>query len=345
MRDNPFSLTFGKEPSLMINRYLQFNEIVDAFTSATPSQQAFMITGVRGAGKTVFMSSIAKKLRKEKEWIVVDLNSSGALLNELVAKLYNEKGMSSMFAEAGINLSFWGIGINLKKTTPITDIGTAAERMLEKLKKQGKRVLITIDEVINNEGMKTFAGVYQIMVRHDLPVFLLMTGLYENINSLQNEKNLTFLFRTPKMYLKVLNTGSIATSYEKTLNIPRDEANVYAKITKGYSYAFQVIGYFLYEHKGDYDAALPEIRGYLDDYVYEKLWSELSPKETEILTALSENEKGDVKTLKESLDISSNAFSVYRDRLIKKGILDGSRRGYVTFALPYFDEYVREHFL
>ncbi|MBR3317729.1 MAG: hypothetical protein IKG21_07965 [Atopobiaceae bacterium] len=35
--------------------------------------------------------------------------------------------------------------------------------------------------------MRVFAASFQVFLRQNLPVFLLMTGLYENINELQNE--------------------------------------------------------------------------------------------------------------------------------------------------------------
>ena len=46
MKDNPFNLTFGKEPTKMISRFAQTNEILDIFSSDRPSQQVYMITGV-----------------------------------------------------------------------------------------------------------------------------------------------------------------------------------------------------------------------------------------------------------------------------------------------------------
>ena len=41
--------------------------------------------------------------------------------------------------------------------------------------------------------------------------------------------------------------------------------------------------------------------------------------------------------------MKANMFSVYRDRLLRKGILNGEVRGKLEFALPFFDEYVLEH--
>ena len=341
-KENPFTLTFGKEPAQMISRYSQTNEIIDVFRSEKPAQQIYMITGVRGSGKTVLMSHIANNFKKEKDWIVIELNSSGDLLKDLAAKLYSEKGLSGLFKADGIDLSFFGIGISIKKTDPITDLETAISRMLKKISEKKKRLLITIDEVSNTKEMRVFAGAFQIFIRQEYPLYLLMTGLYENVNSLQNEKNLTFLYRAPKVYLRALNIGSIARDYEKVLNLSKNEALEMANLTAGYPFAFQVLGYHSYENGGDYHSAIDATRQYLDEYVYDKIWSELSENESNIVALISTENCYAVKEIKEKLDLKPNAFSVYRDRLIKKGVLNGDRRGYLTFELPFFGEYVAE---
>jgi len=167
MKNNPFNLTFGKEPTQMISRINQTAEIMDNFTSDVPGQQIYMITGVRGSGKTVFMTSIQKRLQKDPSWIVTEINSSGDILKEFVTRLYNIKGMPKKFAADGINLSFWGLGVNIRKEEPITDPVTAIERMLDRIVKDKKKILITIDEVYNSPEMKYFAGTLQMLIRHD----------------------------------------------------------------------------------------------------------------------------------------------------------------------------------
>ena len=82
-----------------------------------------------------------------------------------------------------------GLGVEIDGVSPITDINVAVTRMLERINKKHKRVLVTIDEAVCNDTMKEFVSLFQIYMRQDLPVFLLMTGLYENIYELQNEKN------------------------------------------------------------------------------------------------------------------------------------------------------------
>ena len=338
--NNPYTLVFGREPVEAIPRNVQKDEILEAFRAEPCSQQVFMISGIRGCGKTVFMTEVANELTADKNWIRVELNSSGDLLNDLAASLGSENSLAKIFKNASINLSLFGIGLEVKESVPISSLQVALTKMLESLKKHNKKVLICVDEVTVTEAMKVFAGAYQIFVRQNLPVFLLMTGLFENINSLQNEKNLTFLYRAPKIELKPLNIGRIADNYRANFDLDAEEAGRMAALTKGYPFAFQVLGYYTSRYKGDYKKAIPEVKSYLEDYVYEKVLSEMSKKDKQFACAVAKTINGKAKDIKDLLGISDNEYSVYRDRLVKRGILDGGEHGYVKFILPMFEEYV-----
>ena len=215
--------------------------------------------------------------------------------------------------------------------------------MLISLLKHGKKVLITIDEVVNNSAIKVFAHSFQMLVRKDLPIFLLMTGLYENIYNLQNEKSLTFLYRAPKIKMNLLNTMRISENYQATLNVAPETALKMAKITKGYSYAFQVLGFLVWKKQGYHDSIMPEYLQYLEEYVYEKLWSELSMKDKELLFALARSETGKVQDIQNILGIQHNQFTPYQKRLLQKGIIESKTHGYIDFALPMFRAYVEEN--
>ena len=149
--------------------------------------------------------------------------------------------MGSIVSVQDENLSFFGFGLAVKGAAPITDIEIALAKMLEVLKKHGKKILIIIDEAATTKEMRTFVSAFQILIRKDLPVFLLMTGLYENINSLQREKSLTFLYRAAKIELKPLNLRTIAENYHSKLSVDEETALKMARLTKGYSFAFQVL--------------------------------------------------------------------------------------------------------
>ena len=336
MANNPYNMIFGKEPPQLLSRVSQKTEILLSFQEEPPQEQLFMITGIRGCGKTVFMTDLSKELSKDPSWIVVELSSTQNMLEDLAAILASEHQLAKIFQKASINLSFFGIGLSVKESVPITNIQVALTKMLESLKKHGKKVLVCIDEVTVTEYMNSFASTFQILIRKDLPLFLLMTGLYENINNLQNEKNLTFLYRAPKRELKPLNLSIVADNYQKNFQLDQSTATDMAKLTKGYSFAFQVLGYFTWENNGDYKKALPDFRMYLEDYVYDKIWSEMAPGDRRFAYGLVMSKTGRAKDIKAAVNISDGEYSVYRDRLIKRSIINGDTYGVVQFTLPLY---------
>ena len=342
MDRNPYTLTFGKLPDQMIERISQTEEVVSTFRSNPPVQQTYIITGIRGSGKTVFMSSILKTLSSSDEWIAVELNPERDLLKGLLTKLTSDNALVRIFKSAKINLSFFGLGLEISGEAPITDTEVALSKMLSSLGKKGKKVLIAIDEVTNSRIMREFAHSFQIFLRQNLPVYLLMTGLYDNIYTLQNEKSMTFLYRSPKLHLSPLNTGTMANNYMSNIGVSKNDALEMARITRGYPFAFQLLGYLTCEKNGDFNAALPTFKQSLEEFVYEKIWSELSKTDKDVLVAMAEDGTGQVSSIREKLGYDTNHFNPYRMRLIRKGIIEGETNGHVSFCLPLFDEFVLE---
>lgn len=337
---NPFSLTFGKEPTAIISRELQINEIVDGLTADNPEFQACMLTGVRGSGKTVLMTEISKEILKHKDWIVVELSPERDMLRGLAAELSNRKELMQIFRDAKINLSFLGFGIEIDAEPPITDIVVALNKMLNQLTKKGKRILVALDEAVSNSNVREFASQFQIFIRKGHNIFLIMTGLYERIYELQNEETLTFLYRAPKFEMAPLNMKLISTEYKRIFKISEQEADEMADVTCGYPYAYQLLGYLCYKRECSYKEVMNEFDAYLGEYVYDKIWSELSQKDREVIKAIAKSETGKVDDIRKYAKITSSEFSVYRKRLIKKGITASNTYGYITFTLPRLREYV-----
>ena len=342
---NPFTLAFGKSPLENIDRPVQKNEIIDAFLATPINQQIYMITGVRGSGKTVLMTDVSRRLKTEEDWAVIELNPETDMLHSFAAKLSRVEAFGELFRKAKINLSLLGLGLEMDGVTPIADDETAIARMLESIRKKGKRVLVTVDEVTNNENVRKFAAAFQIFIRAELPIFLLMTGLYENVDDLRNEKSLTFLYRAPRIQIQPLNVPAIASRYRGLFDLEEEDSYRMARLTKGYAFAFQVLGYLTYQSVNhSYPEILPQYRQYLDDFVYEKLWSELSEKDKEVARGIAESKTGSSAEIRENLCITSNSLSQYRRRLIKKGIVTGEEHGKLQFTLPLFEEFVKDQF-
>lgn len=339
---NPYTLVFGQRPLKIIERTAQAERIISEFTQERPANYINLITGVRGSGKTVFITQIANRLKQNNDWEVVNLNPQRDMLNSLVAKLDSNITLSKIFKEAKINLQAFGVGVEIKGADPVYDIEEALVRMLASIKKHKKRVLITIDEVTNSKEMRIFASAYQILLREDLPVFLLMTGLYKNIDGLRNSDGMTFLERAPRTVLSPLNLNDITESYRDTLSLDMAGASRMASKTKGYSFAFQTIGYFAWENPDDGEKAMKDAREYLYEFAYRKIWSELSAKDKKVVKAIEESKTGEVAAVRRILGMTNDQFNPYRSRLIKAGVITSPENGLLEFALPWYGEYAVE---
>ena len=337
-KNNPFTLTFGKQPSEYISRYENTDTVISTFEANVPVSQAYLIEGIRGSGKTVLMTSITNELGKDKDWIVIDLNSTQNLIDDFAMRLVDSCKKIPDFFKQGFNISVAGFGIGVNGSDLHHDSVSIIDSILSSLKKHRKKVIITIDEVMHDDNMRHFASQFQIFVRKDYPVFLLMTGLYENIYAIQNDPALTFLLRTPKICLEPLSLHQIIKEYAEIFQIDEEQAKNLARITKGYAFAFQALGLLYYEHRDDMELTeiLKKLDDMLDDFVYKKIWMSLSANDRAVVMAIKK-EDTKVSDICKKLEMTSSVFSKYRERLIKRGIIVSSGHGLVSLALPRFE--------
>lgn len=347
--NNPYTLQFSYIPSQFISRKSLTEEIVNDYSKKLPTFRGHFLTGIRGCGKTVLMAEIAKIMSEKEDWVVVDIeNPENDIIDAIARGLYRIPGMKSLFLDAKIDVSVMGLGVAIEQSSVVASNQSDALRMmLEVLKNTGKRVLITIDEVTYCKEISAFSHTLSSYARAGYEIFTLMTGLKENIKAIKNDKSLTFLYRAKEHTLEPLNTTAIIGDYEKVFGVNREIAEEMAWMTKGYSFAFQVLGYLCWEALSKNGGEEIKVRAlenefdqYLAEFVYDKIWSELPTLEKKTVVAISQSETDEVKVIREILGMNSSKFSVYRDRLIDKGLINGKEYGKVKFTLPRFSEYV-----
>ena len=343
MERNPFALNFGKVPTQYISREIIIDEIVQELLEEDAQNNCFMLTGTRGIGKTVTMTAIEQRISESEDWIVIRLNAERNMLESLVGKLYDSREFITKFVDANINLSKFGIGLAISTKSPVADIESALEILLKEIQRKKKKLLVTVDEASNTPSMREFASSFQILIREDFPIYLLMAGLYENISNLKNEKNLTFLYRTPQYEMEPLNLTLIADRYSKVFGIEKEKAMDMAIITKGYPFAYQAMGKYVWDderHEVN-DSVLGKFDEALSHYVYKKMWSELSEKDKWFMSFIVKKDVTPVSELLEETKQKKNEFSQYRERLRDKGLIDVSDRGLIKLKLPRFDVFVK----
>jgi len=346
MKNNPFSLDFGGKPKLFISRMREMDRIISTFLSPVPSAHMFMILGARGNGKTVLMSAATEKLLEDNRWIHVDLSPESDMMHSLAASLYQKsrKQFSKLKLDVKIDLKIASIGISSDNDERYSSAYTDIDAMLEQLNEKSINLLITIDEAVNSKSVREFTIYFQHCIREGYRVFLLMTGLYKNIRALQNNKTQTFLKRSPRIVIAGLHKTRIADEYREVFGISEKEAQEMSDHTCGYSYAFQILGYLVFEYgkRKVTPKILKEYRLILEECSYDKIWEELSDKERRVaLAAAKAPDNVRVRDLREELKMESNEFSTYKDTLEKSGVFAASSAyGYVNFALPYIKEYI-----
>lgn len=336
---NPFNVTFGKEPNEIISRKDELSEIYDSLSTGLSNDEVFIISGARRSGKTVAMTTIGDYYRKQQGWIVVVLNPEGDLLEQLACKILDEGRLKRLFIKAEFNFSFKGFGFSISGERPLESVSSLLSKELEHLKSKGTRLLITIDEISPNQNIRIFIHEFQAFLRAKYDVFLVMAGLYKNVSSFARQRSVTFLCRAPKIILKPLNLMAIAHSYAKIFELDETSSAKLAKFTKGYAYAYQLLGDILFI-SGEHSLSEENARRF-DETIYERAYSiiyrELSPREKTILMASLDDNSN--KEVLERTGMSKSQLSNYKSVLAKKGIIE-ERSEAIIFALPRFKEFL-----
>lgn len=346
-QNNPFSLMYGRIPSSLIERTEEFKKITNTFKSNSPSTLAYTITGIRGTGKTVLMRAVSKELQEKSNFVVVDLNPQEEMISSFGQKLYYEGKKTNFFLDLNLTINLKYVQLDIGGNESISNPEVIGERLIKTLNKKNKKILITIDEVNNTQDMKKFANFYQSMVGKGYDVFLLMTGLKHNIDVLLESNATSFLSRTPKIVLPPLDLIDIVKEYVKVLSIDEDIAIQLAKLTKGYAFAYQVLGYFFFESKSRKidDYLLNQYDEYLRKNGYDVIWNELTNKEKEICIALFKSTNKDSNTIKKIANLKDSNYQNYRASLIDKGIIEVTGYGKIDFALPRFDMFIKANMI
>lgn len=357
---NPFNPSFGKVPELFLDRKSLVQKVTDGLRNINSPYQTSLVYGIRGSGKTSFLTDISNLMQQKENWIVVNLALGSKLVPTLVDSIYQKATSTLKQALSRIeNVKFSALGLQLEvqqHEQESHNYQILLESILQKLKKNGVSLLITIDEVSSTPEIREFISVYQILIREGYRIALMMTGLPGKISELQNDDVLTFLLRSARITLKPLDLISVKYAYLDAFEaagrqIEMSVLNKMTKLTRGYAYSFQLMGYLIWEtnqKEVDLDvlnSVIGEYQQQLFRNVYTKLYLELSPVDREFVKKMAAYKDDIVPTayLGKALNRDKNYVSVYRQRLLDDQIVASAAHGQLTFTLPYFKTFVNEN--
>lgn len=360
--NNPFNPSFGRVPEIFLNRGQLIDNVTEELENPNSPYKISIVYGMRGVGKTTFLTEVGRKMQKKENWLVVNLTMESDLLASLIDNLYiksNSKLKSLFEAIRGISFSAFGLELSTEIKHTMSTYQGILSQMFARLRDNGTKVLITLDEVKSTKELKKFASYYQLLNREDYRIVLMMAGLPENISELQNEDILTFLLRGKRIALSSLNLAQIEYSYQNVFNqsnydLEPDILSKMTVMTKGYSYAFQLLGYLIWNATKEdkivdqdlLDQIKPEYVLELSQNAYTKIFDGLSKQDRNFLYAMAKSDKNRVliKDIREKMNRPSNFVANYRRRLLDDQVIKATDYGEVAFTLPYFKEYVIKRF-
>ncbi|MDM8276440.1 hypothetical protein QUW33_03115 [Lactobacillus gallinarum] len=358
---NPFMPSFGRFPKIIIDQEEALTDYLTGLQTHDAKYQTSLVYGTRGSGKTVFLLNVQRSLEKLDNWIFIRLNNGqGNLLFQLMHGLQRAAGISLVDLLKNVkSLNIMGNGITwqaLQESQQI-DYGEYISILLSRLKKQGKSILIGIDEIEISDDVRAFGSEYQTLIGDEYDISLLMTGLPSRISEVQNDNTLTFLLRSNRIYLSPLDEETITASYEKAFTKGKREIDFMvldemSRAVKGYAYAFQTIGYYAWRFSQeslqlDEEVLKQTIEATKKDLfrnAYERMYMDISKTDRDFINAMIKAGTNRVTTrqLQDILHKPINYISVYRARLLDDQLITSPERGVVQLALPFFAEFVEK---
>lgn len=85
---------------------------------------------------------------------------------------------------------------------------------------------------------------------------------------------------------------------------------------------------------------MPQFDQYMEEYVYEKIWTEMSDMDQRIIIEMVKKDLTSGADIQKALDITPQYFYNYKKRLDQKGIISVTKRGFMAIQLPRFDCFV-----
>ena len=342
---NPFNPTFGDVPALFLDKEQQVTKLV-SLIQQSDFARSFFVTGVRGSGKTAFLTRVSNEFQADSNCYPIDLLNKNGILTSLARQLYEQSKPRALRIFDSIKSISIG-NISIGRDTEVANVDQMLDHLMQHVAKQQKYVVITIDEVTNTKPIRDFAQVFSALKRKGYPIFVIMTGLPDLILDIQNDEKLTFLLRSEKINMVPLSITDITVNYQQVFNCSFEGAGKLAKMTMGYSYAFQLLGYLLFNELDQrpfspqlINQVSPVYHGLLFENAYQKIFTGLSDLDRQYLIAVNGHHK--LSEICQIMGKNKVFVSQYRRRAIERHLVRPSGYGYVDYTLPSFDHYITQ---
>ncbi len=352
---NPFAPTFGSAPPVMAGRGDILDTIHEALiTGTTHPDYTTIFFGVRGAGKTVMLNA-AEDVAREQGWLTIseDASRSGMIARIERAAIRHIHALTGPPKRRVRSVQAFSLGADVGDAPP----PDAAESLREALSDLGDLLaneaaglMITVDELLSADRSEIgeFGSVMQHVCRREQrPIAFAGAALPPFEEYIETEDQSAFLHRCSRHDIGQLNSAdtrlALSVPIEQQGRAIDDDALAAASLaTSGYAFMVQLVGFYTWaaapagsslitrEHV---ESGIAEANRRVSRHVLAPTWRDLSPIDRRFLRAMAADDgESRLAEIAQRLDVDVSYAGVYRQRLIRAGMVVPTARGRVDLA-------------
>ncbi|QYG92719.1 ATP-binding protein [Iamia sp. SCSIO 61187] len=367
---NPYAPGAGTPPPALVGR----DAVIDASRTslrrlrAGRSTQHVLLTGLRGVGKTVLLRTLAAVAEGEGFRVIRQEAVGGddtviSLLRQ-ARRIMEDLGPGDRVGRAlrsieSVALTVAGTGFELGRAGPspdrealadvVVDLGAAAAE-------HDLGIVLAIDEaqgLAPGDLRRILAGVHRAG-QDGLPVWCVLAGLPNLVGVVAKAATYAERLFTVEALGPLTPDQVVAAVVEPADDMgvgwAVDATSAIADLSDGYPFFVQVWAYHTWNaardepiSRADVDRAGPAARLALDTSFFAARIARVPDSEVAYVRLLASLGPGPHRSgeVAAAGGRATSELSAIRDRLIKEGLVYAPRYGWVEFALPRFDEYVR----
>lgn len=366
---NPYAPGAGTPPPELVGRDQVIEDAAVAMrrvVSARTSQHQ-LITGLRGLGKTVLLGKLTA-LAEHIGYRVVRVEAVGGddtlrtILRQarrIVEDLDRGGAGRALRSIESVSLTVAGTGLSVDRFDTTPDREALADVIVEMGRVAGERqagVMIAIDEaqmVDSHDLRRILAGVHRCN-QDGLPLFIALAGLPNLVGVVASAS--TYAERM----FRVTDLGPLTPEQvSQAITVPAEELGVIwspdateaiVDHSDGYPFFVQTWAYHTWNAAQDDPISVDDVgrasanaSSALDSSFFAARTARIPASEVSYVQALASlgpgpHRSGDVA---EAAGKTTSQVAAFRDRLIREGLIYAPRYGWVEFAIPHFDLFVR----
>lgn len=352
---NPFAPTFGSAPPVMAGRTDILDTIHEALvTGTTHPDYTAIFFGVRGAGKTVMLNAV-EDVAREQGWLTISEDSSRSGLIARIERraLRHIRALTGPPRRRVRSVQAFSFGADFGDAPPpdaAESLREALSELGDLLSDEGTGLMITLDELLSADRgeIREFGSVMQHVCRREQrPIAFAGAALPPFEEYIETEDQSAFLHRCSRHDIGQLNDADTRLALSAPIEQQGrtiDEAALEAAsiATSGYAFMVQLVGFYSWAAApaGSSSITLHHVKSGITEanrrvsrLVLAPTWRDLSPVDRRFLRAMAADDgESHLADIARRLGVDVNYAGVYRQRLIRAGMIVATARGRIDLA-------------